>query len=33
VYLPFYSPREARTRLLSPNMWAQGHNGRNTWNN
>jgi hypothetical protein len=33
VCLPFYSPREAHTRLLSPDMWAQGHNGRNTWSN
>jgi hypothetical protein len=28
--LPFYSLREAHTRMLSPNMRAQEHNGRNT---
>jgi hypothetical protein len=30
VYLPFYSLREAHTRMLSPKMWAQEHNGKNT---
>jgi hypothetical protein len=25
---PFYSSREAHTRVLSPDMWAQGQNGR-----
>jgi hypothetical protein len=30
VCLPFYSSREAHTRMLSPDMWAQEHNGRNT---
>jgi hypothetical protein len=29
VCLPFYSLREAHTRMLSPDMWAQGHNGKN----
>jgi hypothetical protein len=29
--LPFYSPRGARTRMLSPDMWAQQHNGCSTW--
>jgi hypothetical protein len=28
VCLPFYSSREAHTRILSPDMWAQGQNGR-----
>jgi hypothetical protein len=28
--LPFYSLREARTRVLSPDMRAEEHNGRNT---
>jgi hypothetical protein len=30
VCLPFYSLREAHTRMLSPDMWAQEHNGKNT---
>jgi hypothetical protein len=30
VCLAFYSSREAHTRMLSPDMWAQEHNGRNT---
>jgi hypothetical protein len=30
VCLPFYSSREAHTRMLSPDMWAQEQNGRNT---
>jgi hypothetical protein len=30
VCLPFYSLREAHTRMLSPDMRAQEHNGRNT---
>jgi hypothetical protein len=30
VCLPFYSLREAHTRILSPDMRAQEHNGRNT---
>jgi hypothetical protein len=30
VSLPFYSLREAHTRMLSPDMWAQEHNGKNT---
>jgi hypothetical protein len=30
VCLPFYSSREAYTRILSPDMWAQEQNGRNT---
>jgi hypothetical protein len=29
VCLSFYSSREAHTRMLSPNMWAQEHNRRN----
>jgi hypothetical protein len=31
VCLPFYSSREAHTRMLSPDMWAQEHNGRKTF--
>jgi hypothetical protein len=27
---PFYSLREVHTRMLSSDMWAQEHNGRNT---
>jgi hypothetical protein len=27
---PFYSSREAHTRMLSPDMWAQEQNRRNT---
>jgi hypothetical protein len=30
VCLPFYSLKEAHTRMMSPDMWAQEHNGRNT---
>jgi hypothetical protein len=30
VYLPFYSSREAHTRMLSSDMWAQEQNERNT---
>jgi hypothetical protein len=30
VCLPFYSSREAHTRMLSPDMWTQEQNGRNT---
>jgi hypothetical protein len=30
VCLPFYRPREQHTRMMSPDMWAQEHNGRNT---
>jgi hypothetical protein len=30
VCLLFYSLREARTRMLSPDMRAQEHNGRST---
>jgi hypothetical protein len=30
VCLPFYSLREAHTRMLSPDMRAQEHNGINT---
>jgi hypothetical protein len=33
VCLPFYSSRETHTRMLNPDMWAQEHNGRNTWSN
>jgi hypothetical protein len=29
VCLPFYSLRVAHTRTLSPNRWAQEHNGKN----
>jgi hypothetical protein len=29
--LPFYSSRGERTRVLSPDMWAQEYNGCNTW--
>jgi hypothetical protein len=29
VCLPFYSLREAHTRMLSPDMRAPKHNGRN----
>jgi hypothetical protein len=28
---PFYSSRGACTRVLSPDMWAQEHNGCKTW--
>jgi hypothetical protein len=27
--LAFYSSREAHTRMMSPDMWAQEQNGRN----
>jgi hypothetical protein len=30
VCLPFYCLREAHIRVLSPDMWAQEHNGRIT---
>jgi hypothetical protein len=30
VCLPFYSLREAHTKILSPDMRAQEHNGRNS---
>jgi hypothetical protein len=29
--LPFYSRRGACTEVLSPDMWAQGHNEYSTW--
>jgi hypothetical protein len=29
--LPFYSRREACTKVLNPDMWAQGHNEYCTW--
>jgi hypothetical protein len=29
--LPFYSSRGACTRVLSPDMWAQEHDGCKTW--
>jgi hypothetical protein len=30
VCLPFYSLREAHTRMLNPDMRAQEYNGKNT---